>query len=95
MLRDAEHFKSKIGGLDGAGDAGDYLVGLVNAKIVPKPKQPVPVTEPYPAETQPNESQTSTGRSSGEPPSRGQSEVDGKGKQEEKQVEEAKEQAAA
>jgi vacuolar protein sorting-associated protein 54 len=41
MLRDAEHFKSKIGGLDGAGDAGDYLVGLVNAKIVPKQKQPI------------------------------------------------------
>lgn len=93
MLRDAEHFKSKIGGLDGAGDAGDYLVGLVNAKIVPKPKQPV--TEPNPAETQPNESQTTTGRSSGELSSRGPSGVDEKGKQEEKQVEEAKEQAAA
>jgi vacuolar protein sorting-associated protein 54 len=93
MLRDAEHFKSKIGGLDGAGDAGDYLVGLVNAKIVPKQKQPI--TEPNPAETQPNESQTSTGRSSGESLSRGPSEVDEKSKQEEKEVEEAKEQAAA
>ena len=93
MLRDTEHFKSKIGGVDGAGDAGDYLVGLVNAKIVPKQKQPI--TEPNPAETQPNESQTSTGRSSGEPPSRGPSEVDEKSKQEEKEVEEAKEQAAA
>lgn len=93
MLRDAEHFKSKIGALDGAGDAGDYLVRLVNAKIVPKPKQPV--TEPNPAETQPNESQTSTGRSSGGSPSRGPPEVDEKGKQAEKQVEEAKEQAAA
>ncbi len=93
MLRDAEHFKSKIGGLNGAGDAGDYLVCLVNAKIVPKPKQPV--TEPNPAETQPNESQTSTGRRSGEPPSLGLSELDEKEKQEEKQVEGAKEQAAA
>jgi len=93
MLRDTEHFKLKIGGLDGAGDAGDYLVGLVNAKIVPKQKQPI--TEPNPAETQPNESQTSTSGSSGEPPSRGPSEVDEKSKQEEKEVEEAKEQAAA
>lgn len=93
MLRDAEHFKSKIGGLDGAGDAGDYLLGLVMAKIVPKPKQPV--TEPNPVGTQPNESPNTTGESSGEPPSQGPSEVEEKGEQVEKQIEEAKEQAAA
>lgn len=38
MLRDAEHFRNRIGGLDGAGDAGDYLVKLVGAKSIPKPK---------------------------------------------------------
>lgn len=43
MLRDAEHFKAKIGGLDGAGDAGDYVVKLVKDKKVPKTK---PVASP-------------------------------------------------
>jgi vacuolar protein sorting-associated protein 54 len=38
MLRDAEYFKAKIGGLDGAGDAGDYIVKLVKEKNVPKLK---------------------------------------------------------
>ncbi|KAK6581000.1 hypothetical protein PZA11_006488 [Diplocarpon coronariae] len=42
MLRDAEHFKTKIGGLDGASDAGDYLVNLVKAKNVPRAKTPPP-----------------------------------------------------
>ncbi|KAH7374158.1 Vps54-like protein-domain-containing protein [Cadophora sp. MPI-SDFR-AT-0126] len=49
MLRDAEHFKTKIGGLVGAGDAGEYLVNLVKAKHVPKPKAPTP---PPPAPTE-------------------------------------------
>lgn len=40
MLRDAEFFKSKVGGLDGAGDTGDYIVGLVKGKSVPKPRLP-------------------------------------------------------
>lgn len=35
MLRDAEHFKSKIGGIDGAGDTGDFLIRLVKDKSVP------------------------------------------------------------
>ncbi|KAE8441201.1 hypothetical protein EG329_005633 [Mollisiaceae sp. DMI_Dod_QoI] len=38
MLRDAEHFKTRIGSLDGADDAGDYLVNLVKGKSLPKPK---------------------------------------------------------
>jgi vacuolar protein sorting-associated protein 54 len=42
MLRDAEHFKSKIGGLDGAGDAGNYIVNLVKEKNVPKPRPLTP-----------------------------------------------------
>ena len=35
MLRDAEYFKTRIGGLDGAGDSGDYLVNMVKEKSVP------------------------------------------------------------
>jgi vacuolar protein sorting-associated protein 54 len=42
MLRDAEHFKNKIGGLDGAGDAGNYIVNLVKEKSVPKPRPLTP-----------------------------------------------------
>jgi vacuolar protein sorting-associated protein 54 len=42
MLRDAEHFKTRIGGLDGAGDTGDFIVNLVKEKNVPKPKAPSP-----------------------------------------------------
>ena len=40
MLRDAEYFKTRIGGLDGAGDAGDYIVNLVKEKSVPKATVP-------------------------------------------------------
>ncbi|KAG0646473.1 Vacuolar sorting-associated chloroplastic [Hyphodiscus hymeniophilus] len=47
MIRDVEYFKTRIGGLDGAGDAGDYLVNLVKEKSVPK----AIVAEPLPAST--------------------------------------------
>jgi vacuolar protein sorting-associated protein 54 len=92
MLRDAEHFKSKIGGLDGAGDAGDYIVDLVKAKNVPKPKPPVP--EPAPAEAPAQENKTVNGKSSDEVPSEETPEVDQKDTKEEKQVE-GEEHAAA
>lgn len=36
MLRDAQHFKTRIGSLDGAGDAGDYIVNFVKNKSVPR-----------------------------------------------------------
>ncbi|TAQ83861.1 hypothetical protein B7494_g7822 [Chlorociboria aeruginascens] len=45
MLRDAEYFNSRIGGLDGAGDAGDYIIKLVKEKPVPKAKVS-PTTSP-------------------------------------------------
>ena len=41
MLRDTEFFKSRICKIDGAGDIGDYLVNIVNAKsVVDQPGQP-------------------------------------------------------
>jgi vacuolar protein sorting-associated protein 54 len=49
MLRDAEYFKARIGGLDGAGDAGDYIVNLVKEKSVPVAT--VAVSDPAPAAT--------------------------------------------
>jgi vacuolar protein sorting-associated protein 54 len=39
MLRDAEHFKARIGSIDGAGDTGDHLLKLVKEKDVPKPTE--------------------------------------------------------
>jgi len=41
MLTDAEYFKTRIGGLDGAGDVGDYVVNVVKGKSIPKSKAPV------------------------------------------------------
>ena len=38
MLRDAEYFKTRIGGLDGAGDAANYIVNIVKEKSIPKPE---------------------------------------------------------
>lgn len=51
MLRDAEHFKTRIGSLDGAGDAGDFIVNLVKEKNVPKAKAPSPPAEKEEAAT--------------------------------------------
>ncbi|PNY26909.1 Vacuolar protein sorting-associated protein 54 [Tolypocladium capitatum] len=39
MLRDVEFFSAKLGKLDGFGDAGDFLAGIVKAKEV-KPEAP-------------------------------------------------------
>lgn len=83
MVRDAEYFRSKIGGLDGAGDAGDYIVGLVKAKTVPKPQPPA--SEPL-AEALTKESTTTNGKSSSDLPSDGTLDIDEKGRQEQKQV---------
>ena len=46
MLHDTEFFKSRISKIDGAGDIGDYLVNIVNAKAVaerPKPPEVPPI----------------------------------------------------
>jgi vacuolar protein sorting-associated protein 54 len=37
MLRDAECLNSRIGGLDGAGDIGEYIVNIIKEKLIPKP----------------------------------------------------------
>ena len=63
MVRDAEYFKTRIGGLDGAGDTGDYIVNLVKEKNVPKPMAPAP---PLPPEKL---GATTNGKNSAETPS--------------------------
>lgn len=45
MLRDVEFFKSRISKIDGAGDIGDHLVDVVNAKAVAEQPKP-PAEEP-------------------------------------------------
>lgn len=39
MLRDAQYFNTRIGGIDGAGDSGEALVNLVKQKNVAKPAE--------------------------------------------------------
>ena len=34
MLRDTEFFKSRISKIDGAGDIGEHIVNIVNAKAI-------------------------------------------------------------
>lgn len=51
MLRDVEYFKTKIGGLDGAGDTADFLIKLVKVKSVPKAKEPEVAPQPEKTET--------------------------------------------
>ena len=53
MLLDTEYFKSRISKIDGAGDIGDYLVNIVNAKDVaerPKPAEASTTEAEEPAE---------------------------------------------
>lgn len=53
MLRDTEFFKSRISKIDGAGDIGDQLVNIVNAKAVaeePKVPEEPPAKPEEPAE---------------------------------------------
>jgi vacuolar protein sorting-associated protein 54 len=50
-LREAKLFDTKLGGIDGAGNVGVYLFGLVVAKAVAQPVAPAPASAP--ASTQP------------------------------------------
>jgi vacuolar protein sorting-associated protein 54 len=91
MLRDAEHFKSKIGGLDGAGDAGDYIVSLVLRKSVPRPKPSV--IAPTSTEVSVKENNITNGKSNSELSSEPPIDVN-KEKQDDRQTEEVAEQKA-
>ncbi|TGO11743.1 hypothetical protein BTUL_0103g00400 [Botrytis tulipae] len=52
MLRDAQYFKTRIGSLAGANDAGDYIIKVVQDKNVPRNS-----TSPSPATTSPPDTQ--------------------------------------
>ena len=66
-MRDAEYFKSRIGGLDGAGDTGDYLINLVRQKSVPVPKSPLSLPPAAATETNGNASGASAGAPESKP----------------------------
>lgn len=55
MLRDAQYFKTRIGGLDGANDAGDYIIKVVQDKNVPRNS-----SSALPATTSPPDTQVTT-----------------------------------
>lgn len=44
MLRDVEFFKTKLQHIDGFGDTGDYLMGIIKSKQV-KSASPPPASE--------------------------------------------------
>ena len=48
MLRDIDHFQSRLSGLDGFEDAGEYLRSIAKAKEVAAPEPP-PAPAPTPA----------------------------------------------
>ena len=52
MLRDAEFFRSRLSKLDGAGDIGDYVISIVNAKAVAEQTAPPPNDTPSSASTE-------------------------------------------
>lgn len=52
MLRDAQYFKTRIGGLDGANDAGDYIIKVVQDKNVPRNSSSASPATTSPPDTQ-------------------------------------------
>ncbi|KAF1918870.1 Vps54-like protein-domain-containing protein [Ampelomyces quisqualis] len=50
LLREAQLFEAKLGPIDGAGNVGPYLIGLVVSKQVAQPAQAKPVEEPRKSE---------------------------------------------
>lgn len=55
MQRDAEHFRSKMGKIEGAGDLGDRLVELAQAKTVTTETTPVTGGTSSPSSNSPKE----------------------------------------
>jgi vacuolar protein sorting-associated protein 54 len=49
-LREAKLFDAKLGPIDGAGNVGAYLIGLVVSKQVAQPAQSKPEAEPKKSE---------------------------------------------
>ena len=48
MLRDVDLFVSKLGKVDGFGDAGEYLTDIVKAKEVTPKEEPAPAAAEEP-----------------------------------------------
>lgn len=48
LLRDAEHYETKLGKIDGAADTGQYLIGIVKEKTIVAPAALAPPATPVP-----------------------------------------------
>jgi vacuolar protein sorting-associated protein 54 len=55
LLREAKLFDAKLGPIDGAGNVGAYLIGLVVSKQVAQPSQSKPEIETKKNEEKPKE----------------------------------------
>jgi vacuolar protein sorting-associated protein 54 len=55
MLRDIDHFETRLGNLDGFEDAGEYLRNIAKSKEVARPEPPAAA----PAADEPEEKKTS------------------------------------
>lgn len=60
MLADIEHFRTKLGKINGAGEVGDKLLELVQAKTT---AAPVPTPEPEAESASENQDQGSSSES--------------------------------
>lgn len=46
MIRDAEHFSTKMSKIEGSGDLGEYIINLVKSKALPEKEVPPAPAEP-------------------------------------------------
>ncbi|PGH09844.1 hypothetical protein GX51_00531 [Blastomyces parvus] len=67
MIADVEYFKAKMDKIDGSGDLGDHLVGIVRAK--PVVSSPKPQSSPSPPPTQEAEQPSPPAKENGAPDS--------------------------
>lgn len=59
MLRDIDHFETRLGNLDGFEDAGEYLRGIAKSKEIASPEPPpaTPAATDVPEEKEANEAE--------------------------------------
>lgn len=68
LLRDAEHYETKLGKIDGAADTGQYLIGIVKEKtiVAPPAAAPAPPAAAPMPEAQAQTALTTTGAGDGQ-----------------------------
>jgi vacuolar protein sorting-associated protein 54 len=69
LLREAKLFDAKLGPIDGAGNVGSHLIGLVVSKTVTQPKAEPKAGPKEEPETKKNEEKTQNTEAEAEKPS--------------------------